>query len=101
MFDSIVNNILVLLVIAILFISYFLNMHLFVVYCDSKLVVIYSIRPSISIIFFLYSLSLHLGNRLHAVVVYTVNIYVCIHGIDEFDESLFIPLISPCAQCMG
>jgi len=74
-------------------------MHLFVVYYDSRLAIIYAIGLSISITFFLYSLSLHLRNRLDA-VVYTVNI-LCMYGMDEFDEGSFIPLISACAQRMG
>lgn len=54
----------------------------------------------------LFILSLHLGNRLHA-VGYSVNayiyvcMYVCIYGMDEFDGSLFISFIPTCGQRMG
>ncbi len=55
---------------------------------------------------FFVILSLHLGNRLHA-VGYSVNAYiyvcmfVCIYGMDEFDGNLFISCIPACAQRMG
>ncbi len=64
-------------------------MHLCVAYCDSKLAIIYTIQPSVSITFFLYSLSLHLGNRLHP-VVYSVNImYACMEWMNLMKVCLY------------